>query len=147
MFNRIIAALSVFALAPIIFAYGGDSSAAPQVSIVQATLPPRPTQPPQRPTLPPQPTVARPTEERESEESQPAPSATPEPTAVPSDTPTPPPLATPTMAPTPQAALPRSGQPTSLSLELWMVLAVALLSLGGLLAWRSSHDTTHSSRR
>jgi hypothetical protein len=147
MFNRTVAALAVFALAPIIFAYGGSLSAAPQVPAAQATPPPRPTLPPQRPTLPPQPTIPKPTEERRSDESQPAPSATPEPTAAPLDTPTPPTIATPTTTPTPPAALPRSGQPPSSLLEAWMVLAVALLSLGGLLAWRSSHGTTRSSRQ
>ena len=122
-------------------------SAAPQVAAAQATPPPRPTLPPQRPTLPPQPATPRPTEERRSDESQPAPSATPEPTAAPSETPTPPALATPTILPTPLTALPRSGQPRSSILELWMLLALALLSLGGLLAWRGSQHTRDSPSR
>jgi hypothetical protein len=146
MYNRTIASLALIVLALVIFACGGSLAVAPPLSAAQATPPPRPTLPPQRPTLAPsQPSTPRPTEERRSDEAEPAPSATTQPTAAPSDTAVPPATIAPVITPPPPTALPRSGQPASLRLQLWTVAALALLSVGGLLAWRSFQDTTESS--
>ena len=145
MSNRSIASLALVILALVVFARAGSMHAAPPVLAAQATPPPRPTLPPQRPTLAPsQPSTPRPTEERKSDEAEPTPSATPQPTAAPSDTAVPIATSAPAITPTPLTALPRSGQPASPLLQLWIVAALALLSVGGLLARRSSRDATDS---
>ena len=139
MHNRSIAWLALAILALILFARGGGQAAASHLAAAQTTPQPRPTLPPARPTLPPAP---KPTEERGSNESEQAPSATPEPTAAPTDTAAPAATSAPAITPTPPAALPRSGQPAARPPELWAAAALALLGLGGLLAWRASRDRT-----